>query len=269
MVRVRSRLRFLAALLVVAAAFVHVACGADFTEQLWAANRDIYTEILRHPFLKGLQDGTLPRESFSFYMIQDAHYLREFARALGVTASHAPREDWAALLNTHAADSFKEERRLHEGVFKEYGISARQVAETETSPEAFAYTSFLVATAYSRPFSETLAALLPCYWIYWEVGKNLKQYGSRNPTYQKWIDNYTSEEYGASVKAIIEMANQVAARAAPEELTRMKENFRRSARYEWMFWDSAFHRRGWPPATGRGAGQRAKGAKQKAESCKR
>lgn len=221
-----------------------------FTDELWEENRDIYQEIVRHPFLKGLVEGTLPREVFAFYMIQDAHYLREFARALSVTASKAPQEDWAALLNRHAADTFMEEKRLHESVFKEYGISAAQVARTEPSPEAFAYTNFLVATAYSRPFNESLAALLPCYWIYWEVGKDLKRRGSRNPVYQKWIDNYASETYGNAVKAVLEMANQVAFTANPEQVKRMKENFRRSARYEWMFWDSAYSRRPWPPKTG-------------------
>ena len=222
--------------------------GAGFTEEAWKQNRDIYEAILAHPFLKGLQDGTLPKEAFTFYMIQDAHYLREFARALGVLASHAPRSDWAAFLNTHAADSFKEEQNLHQGIFKEYGISASQVASTEPAPEAFAYTNYLVATAYGRPFPEALASLLPCYWIYWEVGKELKQRGSKDPVYQRWIDNYSSEAYGDAVRAILAMADAVAATASPAELARMRENFRRSARYEWMFWDSAFARRPWPPS---------------------
>ena len=219
----------------------------NLTDKLWEANRDIYQEILRHPFLKGLSDGTLGRDAFAFYMIQDAHYLREFARALSVTASKAPREDWATLLSTHAAETFKEERQLHESVFGQYGISAEQVARTEPSPQAFAYTSFLVATAYSRPFAESLSALLPCYWIYWEVGKELKKQGSKDPIYQRWINAYASEEYGNSVKAVLEIVNEVGRTAGAEELKKMNQYFRRSARYEWMFWDSAYHRRSWPP----------------------
>lgn len=219
----------------------------NFTDQLWEVNRDIYEEILRHPFLKGLVEGTLSREAFAFYMIQDAHYLREFAQALSITASKAPREDWAALLNTHAADTFKYERQLHETVFQEYAISAEQVRRTEPSPEAFGYTSFLVSTAYSRPFAESLAALLPCYWIYWEVGKELEKQGSKNPIYQKWINAYASEEYGNSVQAVLVIVNEVARNANAEEIKKMKEHFRRSARYEWMFWDSAYHQRSWPP----------------------
>ena len=77
----------------------------SFTDELWEENLDIYREILDHSFLTGLSEGTLSQEAFSFYMIQDAHYLREFARALSITASKAPREEWAALLNRHAVDT--------------------------------------------------------------------------------------------------------------------------------------------------------------------
>ena len=221
----------------------------DFSRELWKANRDIYEEILRHPFLAGLVDGTLSREAFAFYMIQDAHYLREFARALNATGAKAPREEWAALLSTHASDTLKYERHLHESVFKEYGISGERIKRTELAPEAHAYTSFLVATAYSRPFEESLAALLPCYWIYWEVGKELKRRGSKDPIYQKWIDAYASEEYGDSVKDVLAIVNELARSARPGQLEKMKEHFRRSARYEWMFWDAVYHQRAWLPRT--------------------
>jgi len=218
-----------------------------FTDELWEDNLDIYREILDHSFLTGLSEGTLPQEAFSFYMIQDAHYLREFARALSITASKAPREEWAALLNRHAVDTLEYEKTLHESVFGEYGISTEQVAHTDPSPAAFAYTNFLVVTAYSRPFAESLAALLPCYWIYWEVGKELRKKGSKDPIYQRWIDAYSSEEYGDSVKAILEIVNQSSGSASKDEIQRMKEHFRHSVRYEWMFWDSAYQLQTWPP----------------------
>jgi thiaminase/transcriptional activator TenA len=220
----------------------------SFTTMLWQENRDVYEQILRHPFLEGLQSGSLDRKAFAFYMMQDAQYLAEFARALSVTASKSPREDWAAVLNRHAADSLNEERRLHESVFRDYGISHDQVVRAEPAPEAFAYMSFLVATAYSRPFSEALSALLPCYWIYAEVGKELKKSGSKDPVYRRWIENYSSEGYDKTVQDVLAITDEVARSASPAELQHMRENFRRSCRYEWMFWDSAFHQRRWPPA---------------------
>lgn len=41
-----------------------------FTGELWRAIEDTYTEILSHSFLTGLTDGTLPEESFRFYVLQ-------------------------------------------------------------------------------------------------------------------------------------------------------------------------------------------------------
>jgi hypothetical protein len=33
---------------------------------------DVYAAILRHPFVTGLTDGSLPREAFRHYIVQDA-----------------------------------------------------------------------------------------------------------------------------------------------------------------------------------------------------
>ncbi len=51
------------------------------TGALWQAIEPIYAAILTHPFVRGLTDGSLPREAFRFYAVQDALYLRDFARS--------------------------------------------------------------------------------------------------------------------------------------------------------------------------------------------
>ena len=64
------------------------ATGA-LTGQLWASIEDTYHAIREHPFVAGLTDGSLERDSFEFYVIQDSHYLREYARALSIAAAFA------------------------------------------------------------------------------------------------------------------------------------------------------------------------------------
>lgn len=219
-----------------------------FAQELWDENRDVYDAILRHPFLVGLRDGSLDHAAFTFYMMQDAHYLRAFGEALQVLSRKAPRPEWAALLSQQGTESLQEELRLHESVFADYGISRDDAARMEPAPEAFAYTSYLVATAHTRPFAEAMAAVLPCYWIYLEVGTYLQRQRSTSAVYQKWIDNYSSPSYAEAVRAVIAIVNEVARHASAEERRRMREHYRRSCRYEWMFWDSAYHRRAWPPA---------------------
>ena len=218
-----------------------------FTTELWSDIRPIYSQTLQHPFLKGLSDGSLPRERFQFYLVQDAHYLRAFAQALSVLAAKAPREDWAVTLNQHAANALKTERQLHKSILRSYGIRPTAVSETPMAPVNYAYTNHLIATSFQQPFSHGLAAVLPCYWIYWEVGKELKEKGSKNVDYQRWIDMYSGEEYGKAVQAVLNMMDAEAARLDNDSRRALKKLFRTSARYEWMFWDMAWRQEKWLP----------------------
>ena len=99
-----------------------------FTKALWAAMEPIYAAILDHPFVRGLTDGTLPREAFRFYAVQDALYRREFARALSVAAARAPADDWIIMFNEHAVNALQVERALHEGFFREFDLTPEAVA---------------------------------------------------------------------------------------------------------------------------------------------
>jgi thiaminase/transcriptional activator TenA len=218
-----------------------------FTRELWASIAPLYGAILAHPFLRGLTDGSLPREAFEFYVIQDAHYLRDFARALSVAAARAPKEDWIIMLNDHAAGALRVERSLHETFFKEFRLTEAAVAAVPLAPTNLAYTSYLLAVAYGRPFHEALAALLPCYWIYWEVGKELERAGSADPLFSRWIATYASAEFGSVVEAVLAATDAIAPAVTAEDRESMRRHFVTTSRYEWMFWDMGWRKEAWPP----------------------
>jgi thiaminase/transcriptional activator TenA len=224
-----------------------VKAQATFTDELWSEIRPVYEKTLEHPFLKGLSDGTLPRSRFEFYLLQDSHYLRAFGQALSVLAAKAPREQWAITLNEHAAGALKAERQLHEQILASYGLSKSRVQKVTVAPSNYAYTTHLLATVHRRPFAEGLAAVLPCYWIYWEVGKELVKKGSKDPDYQRWINQYAGEEYGNVVRQVLDMMNAEAARLDAESRRAAKNLFLLSARYEYMFWDMAWREEQWSP----------------------
>jgi len=218
----------------------------SFTAELWSAAAPIYAAILRHPFLTGLTDGSLPAESFRFYAVQDALYLRDFARSLSLAAARAPRDEWIIMFSEHAAGALKVERELHEGFFKHWGLTMEAVAATPLAPTNLAYTSYLLAVAHGAPFHEAVAAVLPCYWIYWEVGKELERRGSPDALYARWIGTYASEDFGGVVRGALGCADDVATRLGPAERAAMTRHFVTTSRYEWMFWDMGLRREGWP-----------------------
>jgi thiaminase/transcriptional activator TenA len=217
-----------------------------FTAELWASIESLYAAILVHPCVRGLTDGSLPRESLRFYAIQDALYLRHFARALSLTAARAPEDEWIIMFNEHAANALRVERGLHESFFQEWGLTPTAVASTPMAPTNLAYTSYLLAVAYGAPFHEAVAALLPCYWIYWEVGRALERRGSPDALYARWIGTYASEEFGSVVRGVLDATDREAERLQGHERDAMRRHFITTSRYEWMFWDMGQRRERWP-----------------------
>jgi len=143
----------------------------SFSGELWDGITDVYGAILAHPFITGLTDGTLPAEAFAFFVVQDGLYLREYSRALAAVASRAPHPAATRMFARHAADAVAVERELHARLLPELGISAAEAAAAEPAPTNLAYTSYLLATIRGGTYAEGIGAVLPCYWIYWEVGK--------------------------------------------------------------------------------------------------
>ena len=215
-----------------------------WTGRLWAEAVGTYEAILEHPFLTGLADGSLDPEAFAHYVTQDVHYLNDFARALAVVGSKAPTHRGVAMFARHAAATVEVELSLHDTLLPELGIDADSLAPV--APTTRAYTSYLLAVAYGGSFAEGVAAVLPCYWIYAEVGAVLVKRGSPDPRYQRWIDTYADDDYQAIVDEVLTLTDDLGPTLGAADEARARAHFATTARYEWMFWDAAWRREGWP-----------------------
>ena len=218
----------------------------SWTAQLWSETADIYAAILEHPFLAGLTSGDLDPAAFAHYVTQDAHYLRDYARALAIVGAKAPTHADTGMFASHAAGTVEVELALHATLLGELGLDAATVDATPMTPTTQAYTSYLLAVAYAGSFAEGLAAVLPCYWIYAEVGAALVASGSPDARYQRWIDTYAGEEFAAVVAEVLSVADRTGPSLSADEKARAHSHFVTTARYEWMFWDAAWRRERWP-----------------------
>src|SRR5258708_26199598 len=161
-----------------------------FTDELWHSITGIYEAILAHPFLAGLTDGSLPDGAFAFYVVQDALYLKGYAQALAAVASRAPDIEGIEMCARHVAGIVAVERSLHDSLLPDLGIDPASLDAAEPAPTTLAYVSYLLAAARGGSYAEGVGAVLPCYWIYAEVGKHLLRRGSPDPRYQRGIDTY-------------------------------------------------------------------------------
>jgi thiaminase/transcriptional activator TenA len=219
--------------------------AGSLTHTLWVSAAAVFATIIDHPFLQGLVDGRLDRGCFAQFLEEDRHYIRAFARSLNLLAVKSPRPGWSRMFTGHAADAIAAEEELQTQLLQALG-SVVSEGTPSGSPTTFAYTAHLIATCYDGSFLEGLATVLPCYWIYAEVGTVLQAVGSPDPLYASWINSYAGDGYGAVVTSVLDVVDELGTTASVTDERRCVELYRMGSRLEWMFWDAAHRRETWP-----------------------
>src|ERR1700737_906760 len=218
-----------------------------FSEEAWQRTASLREAIHALPFNTELAAGTLARDRVQPYIVQDALYLGQFSRALAIAAAKAPDTGTLQSFGQSALGAVAVERALHEQYLRAFDVDPASLAEAEPAPDSLAYTSFLIAAAYHGPWEVLVAALLPCFWIYWDVGCAIARKSAPGNPYRAWIDTYADERFGEAVQRVIAASDRGAEAATALTRPEMLSAFVRACQYEWLFWDGAYHCRSWPP----------------------
>lgn len=218
-----------------------------FSDKLRRQADSIWRAIHAHPFLDELHAGTLPMDRFTYFILQDYLYLLDFAQVLCLGGAKSPNLNTLEIFTRHALIAVEVERDFHATFGRSLGFSQRQLDAAPKAPITEAYTRHLQAVARGGSLGEIVAAVLPCYWIYGEVGKRLYKNRPRSPKiYREWIETYASEGYWKPVREQIRLVNVLGASAKSDEKKLMRAHFLLSSRYEFLFWDQAYRLEEWP-----------------------
>ena len=220
-----------------------------FTDAVLAENRDLCAAIHALPFNRELAAGTLSRERFRHYILQDSLYLKRYSRVLALCAAKAPTVHGVEVFAHSAHGAIVVEQSMHGGFLADLGVPQDDLATAEMTPVCQAYTDFLTAVCYEESFAVGAAAVLPCFQVYLDVGLAIDREAAPDNPYRAWIDTYADDAFASAVRAVRELTDAAADAAGAAERERMATAFRRSTEYEYLFWDSAWHLRGWPAFT--------------------
>ena len=206
----------------------------------------IWRAIHSHPFLRELHAGTLSKERFTYFVFQDYLYLLDFAQVLCRGGAKSPNLETLEIFARHALIAVEVERSFHASFGRTIGFSSKQLDRLPKGPITEAYTRHLQAVAGDGSLGETVAAILPCYWIYGEVGRKLYKGRPRKPKiYREWIETYASEEYWKPLREQIRLMDDLGGSAGRSAKRSMISHFLLSSRYEYLFWDQAYNLEKW------------------------
>ena len=207
--------------------------AGPWTAALWAAGGETWRQILDLPFVRALGDGTLDEDLFAFYLDQDALYLRDYSRALATLSARADTAEaqvhWAA----GAHEAIAAESQLHEGWL------ANRARLGGPSPITMGYTNFLRAAAAGDDYVVGAAAILPCYWLYEEVGAVLSSQNHADHPYAEWLSMYGGEEFAAEVARSLAEVERAFEAASPAQRVRAARAYLSACVYEREFFDQA------------------------------
>ncbi len=209
-----------------------------WSEEVWRKAGHIYEDILTLPFVKELTAGSLSMERFLFYIRQDAIYIENYSRVLAHIASRLPEKGWLEDFLRFASDGVLVEKAMHESFTECAG------SNTAATPTCLLYCAYESAKAL-EPVEVEAAAILPCFWIYMCVGKEIHRNSVPDNPYSKWIDTYADEYFAKSTARAIEICDELAEKTTSEIRDKMTEAFIYATRMEWMFWDSAYNLEEW------------------------
>ncbi|WP_132747651.1 thiaminase II [Scopulibacillus darangshiensis] len=220
-----------------------------FSQELRKEADPIFEAIFNHPFVQGIAKGHLESAQLVHYVKQDFEYLNTFMKVYGLAISKCDTREDINLFNSQIGFILNSEIHPHQNFCEVAGVTYEELQGEELAPTANHYIDHMLTAAHQGTLGETIAALLPCPWTYWEIGKKLVrevQPDASHP-FNEWIRFY-GEDRGRKplTEVFCERLDKWAETAPQFEKDLMMKHFIKSCQLEYAFWDMAFNIEKWP-----------------------
>ncbi|MCH8898013.1 MAG: TenA family protein [Chloroflexi bacterium] len=206
----------------------------------------VWRQVVTHPFIQEMGEGTLPQDTFNTYFDQDHLFLKDWAILLSLATAKSPDFESARQTVGFLHLGLGGEEGLFQEAFRARGLSREDVVNLEYLPTTLNYSGYLRRRAYEGSYIEVIATLLAVEWPYLDWAQRLKAAGKHpnNHYYQTWIDIHTSEGMSGFVEWLRHTVD--AAEVSTSGQAELQTIFRDVLRYEVLFFDMAYRGEAWP-----------------------
>ncbi len=215
------------------------------SERIYNDMIDLWETYNNHPFVKGLADGTLPKEKFKFFMIQDHLYLMQYAKVFAMGVIKSKQESDMRLFANLISATLDVENAIHRSYLKKLGLSNEELAAAKTSIVTESYTNYMIGVAQKEGMPEIMAAVLACSWTYKLIGDFLEKCpgAKEHEFYGDWVRQYMSDTYRSSNDLMIDMFDRFSEGCSEKEFQNLEQIIYNCTQFEYMFWDMAWNQK--------------------------
>jgi thiaminase/transcriptional activator TenA len=217
----------------------------SFSRSLKAKAEKFWEAGYTHPFVQELGRGSLDKETFKFYLLQDYLYLLQYAKVFAVAAIKSDTEELMTRFSTLQYFILANEMDLHRAYMADFGITREEMLSVKSSLYNSAYTANMLALGQTGNLAEVLAAVFPCAWTYADYGKRLKaEYAGvlENNYYKTWIEKYASDEFSDSFEWFYDALDHLVSNMTDKQREKIEDIFISGVEFEYLFWDMAYKR---------------------------
>lgn len=214
------------------------------TQRLLKAVEKTWDDYYTHPFVSGIKEGTLDKEKFRYYILQDYLYLIDYARVFALGAAKSPDVETMTMFAHELTDTLDNEMDIHDGYMGLFGITQEELETTPMAVENSSYTSYMLRVAYEEDAAAICASVLACAYSYEVLAKRMVSDDPKcldDPLYGEWISGYASDEYAKVSERLIAATDRLCEGISEERYAHLEKIFVNCSLFEDGFWDMAWN----------------------------
>lgn len=202
-----------------------------------------YDAYMKHPFIRGISNGSLCRERFRKYLIQDTHYLKDYSKVYAYAYLLGQDVRELQFLHTCIGVVMSEETNMHIQYLHDFGLDVFGIENMPMERANRAYLDYMLSFAPEADMKSLFVSALPCTLTYEYIGKELneeRKNAVERHYYDPWIETYAGPEFESFSKESCWLIDRYCEGISAEEEERLMQIFLEACRHEMNFWDMSF-----------------------------
>lgn len=202
---------------------------------------EIWEKCIKTKFIQQMMDGSLSKQKFLDYIVQDSLYLRDYLKAFAMAIYKSKTLKDMQIFYSALGFVNDSENITRLKYLQDNGMTDADVEGVAKLPECAAYTTYEKEIAANEDIPEILMAVMPCMVGYHIVFKKIRALAPQilDGYYGALVVDYTSDFYQECCNIWTAYTNEMCADFDEKRMQKLNDIFVKASMHELYFWQMA------------------------------